>query len=97
MLTTPTITRYTDTPPTLEEAQAVVGGWVEMMTLPNGDQLLVNEEGGVYGLPVNPEASVLAGTFIVGPVALLQGKGRWTDDDDEEDDDEIVVFDLGGR
>ncbi len=30
--------------PTLEEAQAFVGGYVECITWPNGDLLIVNEE-----------------------------------------------------
>ena len=45
--------------PTLTEAQAYVGGWVQMITLNNGDAMLMNEEGKLHGLPVNVEATTL--------------------------------------
>lgn len=64
--------------PSLEEAQKLVGGYVELVTLPGGDQLLVNEEGLLRGLDYNPAASDLTGGHIVGPAILLQGKARWT-------------------
>ena len=41
--------------PTLKEAQAFVGGYVECITWPNGDLLIVNEEGKLMNLPLNPE------------------------------------------
>ena len=45
--------------PTLKEAQAFVGGYVEGVPFPNGDYLIVNEEGKLMGLPLNEEASKL--------------------------------------
>ena len=45
--------------PTLEEAQDFVGGMVECITFPNGDLLIVNEEGKLMQLPLNPEATTL--------------------------------------
>ena len=45
--------------PTLKEAQAFVGGYVECITWPNGDLLIVNEEGKLRQLPLNPEATLL--------------------------------------
>ena len=45
--------------PTLKEAQAFVGGYVECITFPNGDLLIVNEEGKLMQLPLNPEATLL--------------------------------------
>ena len=39
------------TPPTLEEAQAFVDGYVEMVSLADGSQLLINEEGKLFGKP----------------------------------------------
>ena len=45
--------------PTLKEAQDFVGGYVECITFPNGDVLIVNEEGKLMGLPLNPEATML--------------------------------------
>ena len=45
--------------PTLKEAQDFVGGMVECITFPNGDLLIVNEEGKLMQLPLNPEATLL--------------------------------------
>ena len=45
--------------PTLKEAQDFVGGMVECITFPNGDLLIVNEEGKLMQLPFNPEATLL--------------------------------------
>ena len=45
--------------PTLKSAQDFVGGMVECITWPNGDLLIVNEEGKLMGLPLNPEATLL--------------------------------------
>ena len=47
------------TTPSLKEAQDFVGGYVECITFPNGDVLIVNEEGKLRGLPLNPEATLL--------------------------------------
>lgn len=42
----------------LEELQAVVGGYIELVFL--GDNILVaNEEGKIYGLPLNTKATVI--------------------------------------
>ena len=45
--------------PSLKEAQDFVGGMVECITWPNGDLLIINEEGKLIGLPLNPEATLL--------------------------------------
>ena len=45
--------------PNLKEAQEFVGGMVEGITFPNGDYLIINEEGKMIGLPLNPEATTL--------------------------------------
>ena len=45
--------------PTLESAQAFVGGYVEGIPFPNGDYLIVNEEGKLIGLEVNEKATKL--------------------------------------
>ena len=42
--------------PDLKAAQAFVGGMVEGISFPNGDYLIINEEGKLIGLPLNPEA-----------------------------------------
>ena len=45
--------------PDLKSAQDFVGGIVECITFPNGDLLIINEEGKLMGLPLNPEATLL--------------------------------------
>ena len=73
--------------PTLKEAQKFVGGYVEGITFPNGDLLLINEEGKLINLPLNPEATALWRTtftkdkylfghddFVVGPAILIKAK-----------------------
>ena len=45
--------------PDLKAAQEFVGGYVEGITFPNGDYLIINEEGKLMGLPLNPEATAL--------------------------------------
>ena len=78
--------------PTLESAQKFVGGRVEGITFPNGDYLIINEEGKLNGLPFNPEATALwratftkdkylfgYDDFVVGPAILIKAKAlkRW--------------------
>ena len=45
--------------PTLKAAQDFVGGYVEGITFPNGDYLIINEEGKFQNLPLNVEATNL--------------------------------------
>ena len=78
--------------PTLESAQEFVGGYVEGIPFPNGDYLIVNEEGKLMGLPLNPEATTLwratftkdkylfgYDDFVVGPAILIKKDAlkRW--------------------
>ena len=78
--------------PTLESAQDFVGGNVEGITFPNGDYLIVNEEGKLIGLEVNEPATKLwRDTFdndnfitgrkdwVAGPAILIKQKAlkRW--------------------
>ena len=71
--------------PTLEQAQKFVGGMVQGITFPNGDYLIINEEGKLKGLPLNPEATALwkatfdndnfitgRNDFVVGPAILIK-------------------------
>ena len=53
------IVTKTEDEPDLKTAQDFVGGYVEGITFPNGDYLIVNEEGKLMGLPLNPEATAL--------------------------------------
>ena len=71
--------------PSLKEAQDFVGGMVEVVSFPNGDLLLLNEEGKLMGLPLNPEATTLwrmtftkdkyafgYDDFVVGPAMVIK-------------------------
>ena len=71
--------------PDLKAAQQFVGGYVEGITFPNGDYLIINEEGKLMQLPLNPEATTLwratftkdkylfgYDDFVVGPAILIK-------------------------
>ena len=71
--------------PDLKTAQDFVGGMVEGISFPNGDYLIVNEEGKLMQLPLNPEATLLwrltftkdkyvtgYDDFVVGPAILIK-------------------------
>ena len=73
--------------PKYEEVSKFVGGMVECITFPNGDLLLINEEGKLINLPLNPEATALwrmtftkdkylfgHDDFVVGPAILIKAK-----------------------
>ena len=45
--------------PKYAEVKEFVGGMVEAVTFPNGDLLLLNEEGKLMGLPLNEKATAL--------------------------------------
>jgi len=70
------ITTIKDKAPTLEEMQKMVGGWIEVIYLSNGDQMIVNEEGLRLKLDINREASQIAQKLIVGDVIILKGEAR---------------------
>ena len=78
--------------PNLKEAQKFVGGYVEGITFPNGDYLIINEEGKLMNLPLNEIATGLwretftkdkyafgYDDFVVGPAILIKAKAlkRW--------------------
>ena len=71
--------------PDLETAQKFVGGMVEGITFPNGDYLIINEEGKLMNLPLNSEATAMwratftkdkylfgYDDFVVGPAMLIK-------------------------
>ena len=71
--------------PRYKEVSKFVGGMVECVQFPNGDLLLLNEEGKLIGLPLNPEATALwratfdndnfvtgRKDFVVGPAILIK-------------------------
>ena len=78
--------------PTLESAQAFVGGMVQGIQFPNGDYMIMNEEGKLMGLKVNEKATKLwrdtftkdkylfgYDDFVVGPAILIKKDAlkRW--------------------
>jgi hypothetical protein len=61
--------------PTLEQAQAIIGGWIEMITV--GDmQIIFDEEGLIKQLPINERASEMFGRPLYGPVLILEKEAR---------------------
>ena len=70
---------FEDRRPSLQDAQELVGGLVQMVRSPTHQdwQILVNEEGLLEGLPFNDEATKLCGTGIVGDAVVLKGEARW--------------------
>ena len=73
--------------PDVKTAQDFVGGMVEGISFPIGDYLIVNEEGKLMQLPLNPEATALwratfdndnyitgRKDFVVGPAILIKKK-----------------------
>lgn len=73
-----TVTFFKDKPPTLEEAQHLVDGYVELHRMRDGRQMLMNEEGQRLGLELNLEGSQLIGFPVLGHVIVLEGKARWS-------------------
>ena len=66
---------------TLEELQAMVGGLIEFIDLPEHKVMVLNQEGKLMGLPSNPAATlrmVGAGTmpddYAVGDVVIVDEK-----------------------
>lgn len=57
---------------TLKEMQELVGGYIELVYLPEGKCLIINEEGLLLGLPLNQQATELYGHPIVGEVIYAQ-------------------------
>ena len=58
----------------LKQMRDAVGGYIELVRLTDDDVMIVNEEGLIFGLPVNEHASKLAGQTIVGNVLMCKGK-----------------------
>ena len=71
--------------PDLKTAQKFVGGMVQGIEFPNGDYLIINEEGKLMNLPLNSEATMMwratftkdkyvsgYDDFVVGPAILIK-------------------------
>lgn len=61
-------------PPTLEDLQSAVGGYIEYVPVPAlpGLVMVVDEEGTLKHKPLNAYASEIAGRVIVGDVVLME-------------------------
>jgi hypothetical protein len=55
----------------LAELQHVVGGYIELVPVRGGRYMVVNEEGMMRDMDINPGASLLAGTTIYGPAVVI--------------------------
>ena len=62
--------------PSLNHAQEFLGGYVERMEMPNGDVLLMDEEGRLKNLPLNAEIFVTYGVGILGKVIIIKESAR---------------------
>ena len=56
----------------LTTLQRAVGGYIELLGLPGGNQMFVDEDGRSKGLPPNPAASGLCGFSVVGDVVVIR-------------------------
>ena len=65
-------------PPTLGCIQDYVGGYIECVHIPTGEQMICNEDGHALRLPVNEKASKYAGTKLLGNVMFLANRARMT-------------------
>jgi|TARA_R110002051_G_scaffold19567_2_gene54388 hypothetical protein len=71
---------------TLDQLQKLVGGYIELVNLPNTkEQMIINEEGKLIGLPVNETATKIFHEnyphlqdrdVICGDAIILSGKAR---------------------
>jgi hypothetical protein len=74
-------------PLTLDQLQKLVGGYIELVNLPESkEQMIINEEGKLMGLPINSTATKifhdnyphLQHDWICGDAIILSGKARMT-------------------
>ena len=82
----PNIIQVSDRELKLEDVQSMVGGLMELVYPRNGTpammgidddaQYIVNEEGLLKGLKVNPIGSEIVGQPIVGNLVILTGKAK---------------------
>lgn len=76
--------------PSYEEVKEMVGGMVEVAYDDGNTQIICNEEGKLYGLPYNEEATKIwwdtlrknkmyqhHNDVLVGDVVILEGKAVW--------------------
>ena len=66
-----------DHPLEYEKVHALIDGFVELHTLGDGSQLLIDEDGRAKKLPLNIPASSIAGFSVLGPAVILKNRSRW--------------------
>ena len=72
-----TSVREIDIENTLEALQEAVFGYIETITLvPDRAVMIVNEEGRIRGMAVNPAASTVSGIPVVGPALIVGVDGE---------------------
>lgn len=84
---------------TLDVYQHLVGGWIEVVHAAGLQRyhslMVVNEEGVLLDLPVNPLASMLYGEYIVGDVVIVgRADTEFTDIPDELAE---ILLEFGGK
>ena len=84
---------------TLEVYQHLVGGWIEVVHAAGlqryNSLMVVNEEGVLLNLPVNPLASMLYGDYIAGDAVVVGTIGPdFTDIPDELAE---ILLEFGGK
>lgn len=74
----------------LEELQEMVEGYIEIFSISEDHQLVLNEEGKIQGLPRNAKATEMFYNFLqcdlVGNVLACPASALDDDDDDTEDE-----------
>lgn len=83
----------------LEVYQNLVGGWIEVVHAAGlqgyHSAMVVNEEGILLDLPVNPLASMLYGDYIAGDVVIVgRADPEFTDIPDELAE---ILLEFGGK
>ena len=79
-LTGVTSVTYIKKKTTLKQLQKLIGGYIELHTMDDGRQMVMNEDAKMMQLPVNLTAtdmlpSRLHGDKVVGDVIILSGEG----------------------
>lgn len=90
---------------TLEELQAAVGGYIEIVALSPRNDLVLNEEGKIYNLPYNHIASVLTvvlnvglevGDVVVGDVLVTGAPDPADEEGNRTDFDPAILETIAG-
>ena len=75
----PTIEYISKGKPTMAQLQEKVDGYVQMLPLPDGRQLICNEEARIHNMPPNNKATQLYYNIVIrGNVVVLSDKAKLT-------------------